>query len=152
MGIEADRHVEAHTPSGPFFWVCVLVGWAVMGFGIVGALDNATFTHPRSFAIWVVGSLAVHDLVIAPLVFLTGGALHRIVPSMMRGAVQTATILSALFVALSIPIVGAFGARPDNPTLLPRNAAVGLLLCLGTVWAFAATVGVVAWRRHARRR
>lgn len=135
---------------GRLFWVCVLIGWALMAYGVVGALDNARDTHPRSLAIWIVGSLAGHDLVIAPLVFLLGGALRRAAGPAVRGPVQAALIVSAALVVISVPVVGGFGITSDNPSALPRNYWLGAGIALAAVWSATAVALVVAWRRTRR--
>lgn len=135
---------------GRLFWACVLFGWAVMAYGVVGALDNARDTHPRSLAIWIVGSLAGHDLVIAPLVFLSGGALRRVAGPRVRRPVQTALIVSAALVVISVPVVGGFGITADNPSALPRNYWLGAGIALAIVWTVMAAALFVAWLRTRR--
>ena len=47
---------------------------------------------------------------------------------------------------------GGYGRIPDNPTILPRNYAEGLLVVLVSVWLGVLLVGAVASRlshRHA---
>jgi hypothetical protein len=149
MGIETDRRVatEPATPGGPVFWAAVAIGWALMAFGVVGAFDNAQDSHPRSLTIWIVGCLAVHDLLIAPAVFAIGGALRRALAPPIRAIVQGALIVSAVIVIVSIPVVGRFGVTTDNPSALPRNYTAGALGALVVVWIATAAVLVVAWRR-----
>ena len=120
-----------------------------MAYGVVGAIDNASDTHPRSLAIWIVGSLAVHDFVIAPAVFIFAGALKRALAPPYRAIVQAALIVSAAIVIVSIPIVG-FGMTGGNPSALPRNYAAGLLAFLGVVWVSTA-VALAGARRRAQR-
>jgi hypothetical protein len=148
MGIEADRHVAPpHDPRGVVFWGSLVVGWGVMVYGIVGALGIAEDTHPRSLAIWIVGSLVVHDFVIAPSVFIVGGLLRRVVPARVRAGVQAAMFVSAILAVISVPVIGRFGARRDNPSLLPREAGMGLLVALAVVWIVTGVSLAVAWRR-----
>lgn len=149
MGVDADRELAEESPKGPLFWTAVVVGWAVMAFGVVGAIDNARDTHPRSLAIWIVGSLAVHDFVIAPVVFIFAGALKRALAPPYRAIVQASLIVSAVIVIVSIPVVG-FGMSGGNASALPRNYAAGLLVFLGVVWAATVIILVLA-RRQAQR-
>ena len=135
------------TPGGALFWTAVLVGWAIIAFGIHGALSQSSRTHPHSFAIWIIASLVAHDAVIAPLVFTLGRGLRRALGGPLRVGVQAGLVLTGVFVLISIPIAGGFGLRPDNPTLLPRNYGAGLLIVLVTVWAVAGVVLVRARRR-----
>jgi hypothetical protein len=147
MGIEADRELEAakaRVPGGPVFWTGVLMGWGAIAFGVVGALNISSDTHPRSLAIWLVGSLLVHDLAIAPAVFVIGRVLRRKVADRFRAALQAVLYLSAVLVVVSIPVIGRFGARRDNPTLLPRDATTGLIVALALIWIGAALLFLVA--------
>lgn len=137
-------------PGGPLFWTGAAVGWSVMAFGVIGALGISADTHPRSLGIWVIGSLLVHDLVVAPVVFLVGTFVRRTVPAPAGTWVRAAMIVTAILVLISIPVIGRFGARRDNPTLLPRDAGTGLLLAVGVVWLLACIAMVIAWRRGRR--
>lgn len=136
-------------PSGRLFWTAVLVGWGVIVFGIGGALVDARFTHPRSMAIWIVGCLIAHDFVLAPLVFAVGKALRRVASGAGRRMLQVSLYLYGVFVLVSIPVLGRFGQRPDNPTLLPRDYGVGLIVALAVVWAATTAVFIAVGRRRA---
>ena len=151
MGIEADRPLTPPArdlPSGPLFWTAVIVGWGIILFGVGGALVDARFTHPRSMAIWIVGVLIAHDFVLAPLVFAVGKGLRRVASGADRRLLQACLFLFGIFVLVSIPVLGRFGQRPDNPTLLPRDYAVGLIVSLGVVWAGTTAVFLVIGRRR----
>ncbi len=152
MGVEADRRlneaIEA-VPGGPVFWGGVLVGWAVIGFGIFGAITIGRRIN-YSFAIWFLGGLLVHDFLVAPIVFTVGKALRRVVAGRYRAAITAALVVSAFFVVVSIPFLGRFGMRADNATVLPRNYTTGLLVMLAIVWTF--TAATIVWTRWAWRR
>lgn len=121
----------------------------MIAFGIWGAIFvGRRIDH--GFAIWLIGGLLAHDLVVAPLVFGAGAVLRRTVPEAYRGAVTAALVVSAMFVVASIPVLGRFGARPDNATLLPRDYTTGLLVVLAIVWSATAIVLVRAWRNRSR--
>ena len=147
MGLEADRHLidPSRIPGGRVFWAGVVVGWAVIAFGIWGAIFEGLNVKP-SFVIWLIGGLLVHDLLVAPLVFATGMVLRRALPARYRATVHAALILSAVFVLASIPVLGRFGASEDNPSALPRNYTAGLLIMLAIVWGVTALFLLRAWR------
>ncbi|HYZ93984.1 MAG TPA: hypothetical protein VFA34_16550 [Actinomycetota bacterium] len=136
-------------PGGGLFWTAVVVGWGIILFGVGGALADSRFTHPRSMAIWIVGCLIAHDFVLAPIVFGIGKALRRAASGADRRLLQASLLLFGVIFLVSIPVLGRFGFRPDNPTLLPRDYAVGLIVTLATVWIFTtATFFFVSWRRR----
>lgn len=152
MGIEADRSLVPHReiPGGPIFWTGVLVGWTVILAGVVGALVDSRLTHPRSMAIWIVGCLVAHDFVLAPMVFGVGKALRRVASASGRKLLQACFVLYGALVLVSIPVLGRFGQRPDNDTLLPRDYGVGLIVALIVVWLTTTTVFFILWWRRRR--
>lgn len=89
-------------------------------------------------ATWLVGGVLLHDGVLAPLTiavcFVVARAWRRAVPApIVVGAVVLVTVTVA-----AVPVLGRFGARADNPTLLDRNYVLGWLVLV------TLTVGVVA--------
>lgn len=126
--------------AGPLFWISAAAGWAVMAFGLRGAVVNRIDTRPRDLARFFVGGALIHDLVVAPLVIVAGVTLARIVPGRVRATVQVALVVSGIVALFSYPAVRAFGLATRNPTSLPHNYTVNLLIVLGVVWATAAVV------------
>lgn len=147
MGVEADRPL---IPGGPVFWAAVLVGWTVMLAGVVGAFIDSRFTHPRSMAIWLVGCLVAHDFVLAPMVFGVGKALRRAASGAERKLLQACLVLYGVLFLVSIPVLGRFGQRADNDTLLPRDYSIGLIATLAVVWVVTSAVFLVLWWRRRR--
>ena len=134
-------------PLGPRFWISAAVGWAVIGWGIAGIFRHSVDTRPANLATFVVGGALLHDLVVAPLVILAGVLIARAVPARARGPVQAALAVSGMVALFSWPLVRAYGLAANNPTSLPHNYALGLLVVLGVVWATAAAA-VVLKSRH----
>ncbi|MFI7337732.1 hypothetical protein ACIBUY_07280 [Streptomyces sp. NPDC050085] len=121
-------------------YVLGATGVALMGLGtwlVLGVRD------PLDVAVWLVGGLALHDAVIAPLVFAAGWLLGRArTPTLVRGALVVAGSLT--FVAL--PVLLRPGT-PANSSVLPldyvRNWLL-LMLALGVCTAVACALR--AWR------
>ena len=137
----------APRPAGPRFWISAAVGWAVIGWGIAGIFRHSVDTRPANLATFVVGGALLHDLVVAPLVILAGVLIARAVPARARGPVQAALAVSGMVALFSWPLVRAYGLAANNPTSLPHNYALGLLVVLGVVWATAGAA-VVLKSRH----
>ena len=135
-------------PAGPVFWTGVMVGWTVIVAGVVGAIVDARLTHPRSMAIWIVGCLVAHDFVLAPIVFTVGKAVRRVASGAGRKLLQTCFVLYGALMLVSIPVLGRFGQRPDNETLLPRDYGVGLIVALSVVWLATTAVFLALWWRR----
>ena len=142
--------VHGTSRYGRVFWVSVAVGWGAIVFGIVSALTHWGSVDPPQFAVWIVGLALLHDLVMAPVVSLAGRALARGGPRWWLGAVEGALAASAAITLFAVPFVAGWGRQADNPSLLPRNYTLGLLLVLGAIWAVAALVILRRARRLAR--
>ena len=135
---------------GRLFWAGVGIGWALIGFGVVGALRDAARTNPPELVLWLLGSLVAHDLVIAPATFAVGAALRRSAPRSLLRPLQAALILSGIFVLFSITLLGGWGRDAGNPSILPRNYAAGLLVALAVVWGATSALAVIGWLRRRR--
>ncbi|HZK52150.1 MAG TPA: hypothetical protein VFD47_11370 [Actinomycetota bacterium] len=129
------------------FWICAVLGWLVMAYGVWGLVDNATLTNPEQWIRWFIGSLVVHDFVIAPLTFAVGAFLVARVPRRMRAPFQAGLIASAVIVLTTWPLVRGYGLRSDNPSALPNDYLGGLAMVLIAVWS---VVAAVAWRARKR--
>lgn len=128
----------APRPAGPRFWISAAVGWTVIGWGVYGIFANSLDTRPANLAKFVVGGALLHDLLVAPVVILAGVLIARAVPARARGPVQAALVISGIVALFAWPLVRAYGLAANNPTSLPHNYGLNLLVVLGVVWAVAA--------------
>ncbi len=122
-----------------------VLGLAGAAYGVVQLLDLG-LGNLRAAAIWLVGGVVLHDGVLAPLtvaVCVVGAALwRRPVPApVVAGAVVLSTVT-----VVAVPVLGRFGARPDNPTLLDRNYVLGWV-ALATLTVVVSGVGLITSRR-----
>ncbi|HUR22606.1 MAG TPA: hypothetical protein VMZ73_01920 [Acidimicrobiales bacterium] len=136
----------APRPAGPRFWISAAVGWAVIGWGVAGIFRHSLDTRPANLAKFVVGGALLHDLIIAPVLILVGVLVARAVPGRASGPVQAALAISAIVALFSWPLVRAYGLAANNPTSLPHNYGLNLLIVLGVVWAVAAAAVVLKLR------
>lgn len=148
-GVEPERPQPSDHRAGPAFWVSAAIGWIVIGVGLRGIFVHSLDTRPANLARFVVGGALLHDLIIAPLVILAGVALIRFVPGRARSIVQAALVVTGVLAVFSYPMVRAYGLAANNPTSLPHNYALNLLVVLGVVWTVAAAALVVRLRRPA---
>jgi hypothetical protein len=128
----------APRPAGPRFWISAAVGWTVIGWGVVGIFRHSLDTRPANLAKFVVGGALLHDLLVAPVVILAGVLVARALPARARGPVQAALAVSGIVALFSWPLVRAYGLAAHNPTSLPHNYGLNLLIVLSVVWAVAA--------------
>jgi hypothetical protein len=139
---------HATSRYGRLFWSSVVLGWAAIAFGVVSAFTHWKSVDPPQFAVWIVGLALFHDLVMAPAVSLVGRVVARGGRAWWLGAVEGALAASAVITLFAVPLVAGWGRQADNPSLLPRNYTLGLVLVVGGLWAVAA----IALLRRARRR
>lgn len=132
---------------GPLAWLVIGAGWAVMGVAVAGVFREAEASHPGSWATWVIGAALVHDLVVLPLVLLVGLGLGRLLRPAWRGPVRAALVVGAVLAVATWPTVRRFGARADNPSLLPLAADRNLVVIVVALAAVAVVAGAVRARR-----
>ncbi|MEP7765853.1 hypothetical protein [Sanguibacter sp. 25GB23B1] len=120
-------------------------GLVIGGIGAAHLLEGG----PRNLAAaatWLLGGIVVHDAIIAPLVIASGALGATLLPRWARAPVSSAAIVLGTVTIAAVPVLGRFGARPDNATLLDRPYGTGWLVFAGLV-LMAAAVGA-AVRRH----
>ncbi len=122
----------------------VILGLAGIVLAAVGVmklidrgLDNLLHT-----ATWLVGGVIAHDGLLAPVVVLLGVVTVRAMPAWARTPVVAGFVVLGSATIMAIPVLGRYGARADNPTLLDRNYTAGWLVLAALV---ATGVAVAAW-------
>ena len=123
------------------------LGVALAAFGGWTLLANQRFDQLFSAALWLGGGVALHDFLLAPLTLAIGWALWRVVPTWARGAVAAGGIILGTVTVVAIPVLGAWGRRPDNASLLPRDYWTGWLIVALTVVAGSAAAALMARRK-----
>ena len=131
------------------FWISAAIGWAVIAWGVIGILSNSLDTRPANLAKFVVGGALLHDLLVAPVAVLVGVLIARTVPAPARGPVQAALAVSAIIALFAYPLVRGYGLAANNPTSLPHNYGLNLVVVLGVVWAVTAAAVVMRLKRSA---
>jgi hypothetical protein len=70
---------------------------------------------------WLVGGVVLHDFVLSPLLLVAGLLLVRQVPAWLRGPLVAGLTVLGTATVVGFPMLGRFGERRDNPSLLDRN-------------------------------
>ena len=124
-----------------------------LGLGLVGAwyLLESGLDNIVQAAIWLAAGVFLHDAVWAPAVLIVVVIGARLLPPWARAAVTVGSVVLATVTLLAIPVLGRFGARPDNTSLLDRDYTWGWLVLAGVV-AVGVTVGAASSLVHSRRR
>ncbi len=122
------------------------------GLGVLVGLYGAWLLLSRQdlgqiveVAIWFAAGVLAHDVVIALLILGVGALMMRNVPLVLRAPLAVGSIVLASVTLLAVPMLGRFGAKADNPTLLDRNYLVGyavLVLLIAVGVAVATVVGM----------
>jgi hypothetical protein len=139
---------------GPAFWIGLVVGGAVIAYGVRGVLADAAATHPFSFATWFVGADIVHDAFVAPLAALVAWPVVRFAPLRWRAPLLAGLFGSAVVLAIAWAPLRGYGRAtvPDNGSVQPLDYATATATVLGFVWlAVVAWILVRHWSDHAER-
>lgn len=100
---------------------------------------------------WVVGGVVAHDGVIAPLVVVAVVAATVRSPGWLRTPLLWALVVLGPLTLVAVPVLGRFGAKADNPTLLDRPYWLGYALVVAlTLGAATVAAGVLRARRSAQ--
>ena len=120
---------------GRTFWIGATAGWALIIYGLRGALHHSLDTRPSQLArFWIGGALA-HDLLLAPVVLGIGIVLDRLVPRRRHAFVQRALIICGPLALFAYPQIRGYGHALRNPTSLPHNYIANFFLVAGAVIA-----------------
>jgi hypothetical protein len=124
-----------------------VVGVAVGTYGVWLLLERPEDLIAVSS--WLAGGVVLHDALLAPLVLGVCLLGSRLLPTRFHvPAVLTLTIFGSLTL-IAIPVLGGFGAKSDNPTLLDRNYLLGWLVLGALTLVGTLLVGAVSARKHA---
>ena len=133
--------------------------WLVGSLGVAAGVYGAWLLWDRGWdnlvaaVTWLVAGVVLHDGVLAPVVLLLCLAGARTLPRAARGPAAAGLVVLGSVTLLAVPVLGRFGAVPDNPSLLDRNYALGwVLLAVLTVAgvAVASYVGGRSARKGSR--
>lgn len=132
-------------------WVLAGVGLAVAAYGVVLLLATG-ISNVVALVPWLVGGVLVHDALLAPLTLLAAVALTRVVPRSWWSVTAVALVVVGTVTVAAVPVLGRFGERADNTTLLDRPYLVGwagFVLVVAVVAVAVRLLGARVW--HARR-
>lgn len=114
------------------------LGGLVMAYGAWLLLTRQDGERLWSAAVWLVGGVLVHDLVLAPVALLLVLA-TRFLPAPSRTPAVVGLVVLGTTTIWAVPVLGRFGEVPTDPTHLDRDYWLGWGLI-----AAAVLLGVVA--------
>jgi hypothetical protein len=123
-------------------------GLAGAAYGAVLLLDLGT-DNLRATVVWLVGGVVLHDAVLAPVTILAGAVLLRVGRAGVRtGPLVVAGVVLSTVTIAAVPVLGRWGARSDNPTLLDRNYVLGWVAFVGLTVLVTLLVALARGRRR----
>lgn len=108
-------------------------GVAVAAYGGFLLLSRQEPDQLVGAATWLALGVLLHDLVLVPLTLLVAWVGIRLLPPGARGPAAVVLVVLGSVTLLAVPVLGGFGRRPDNPTLLDRDYTAGWLVLAGLV-------------------
>jgi hypothetical protein len=123
-----------------------------MAVAVFGMYRDPQLGSPRSWTMWVVGAAVLHDAVLLPVVVGAGWVLGRVLPAAWRTPWRIALVVGAVISLAVFPIARRWGARDDNPSILPLDVGRHLLVLLALLAATALVASLVNTVRIRRRR
>jgi hypothetical protein len=126
---------------------------ALVALGLLAGLYGGWLLLSRghdlvNVALWLVGGVVVHDAVLSVLVIALAALAVRALPPSARLPATVGFVVLGTATLLAIPVLGRFGARPDNPTLLDRSYGAGWLVLAGLTLVAVAVATLVRSRRR----
>lgn len=100
---------------------------------------------------WLVAGVLLHDFLLVPVVLVVMGLGSRLLPGAWRAPVAVGVVVLGSLTLMAVPVLGRFGARPDNPTLLDRPYVAGWLVLAALVAVVVVAVCLLRSRRGAQR-
>jgi hypothetical protein len=89
-------------------------------------------------ALWLGGGVVLHDGVLAPAVIAVSLLTIRLLRGRVPAPLVVAGIVLGSVTLVGVPVLGRFGARADNATLLDRSYGVGWWVLAGLTLVCAA--------------
>ncbi len=126
-----------------------LVGLGVLigGYGAWLLLSRQDLEQLRNVAVWLVAGVLLHDVLLSGAVIALCLLAGRLLPRSLHRAGTIALVVIGTVTVTAVPVLGRFGARADNATLLDRNYVVGWVVFVAVVLAALA----VPWFRGSLR-
>jgi hypothetical protein len=126
---------------------------ALGGLGVVVGGYGAWLVLSRghdllNLVLWLAGGVVLHDGVLAVVVLAIGAVAVRLLPRSAKAPAVVGLVVLGSVTLLAVPVLGRFGARSDNPTLLDRDYTVGWLVLAGLVLVGVVTASLVGSRRR----
>lgn len=128
-------------------WLLGGAGVLLAGYGVLLAVTRQEPVQLVEIGAWLAGGVLLHDVVLTGLVLAVTALAARLLPRPWHAPAVVGLVVWGSVSLVAVPVIGRFGASPDNPTLLDRPYTATWLA--GTVLV-ALAVAVAGWVRSRR--
>jgi hypothetical protein len=101
-----------------------------------------------NLVVWLAAGVVLHDAVLSVAVLALGALALRVLPQPARAPAVVGLVVLGSATLLAVPVLGRFGARPDNPTLLDRSYWAGWLVLAAVTLVAVVAASLVRSRRR----
>jgi hypothetical protein len=126
------------------------LGVAVTAYGawlLVSRTDNGQLVDA---GVWLAAGVVLHDFVLTIVVLVVAALSLRLLPEPARAPALVGMFLLGSLTLVAFPMLGRFGAREDNPTLLDRPYLASWLVLVGVTVLTVGAASLVRSRRGPR--
>jgi hypothetical protein len=121
--------------------------------GVVAGLYGGWLVLSRghdllNLLVWLVLGVVLHDGVLAVAVLVLGALALRVLPQVARAPAVVGFVVLGSATVFAIPVLGRFGARADNPSLLDRSYWAGWLVLAGLTLVAVVAASFLRARRR----
>jgi hypothetical protein len=128
--------------------VLVVLGVLVLALGAYTLVTTVRPNRIGGLATWLLGAVVLHDAILSPFVVLVGLGLRRAGRALrpwVLVVVQTAIVLGSVLALVVLPEIAAKHHGAKNPTVVPFDYGVRLLVVEGVLLLVVVAALVVGW-------
>ena len=101
-----------------------------------------------NLGVWLVVGVVLHDGVLALAVLALGAVALGVLPQAARAPAVVGFVVLGSATLFAVPVLGRFGARADNPSLLDRSYWAGWLVLAALTLVAVVAASFVRSRRR----
>ena len=127
-----------------------VLGALLLGYGALLALTRQDLDQLVEVGIWLAVGVLVHDGLLSAVLLAVGLIGRRLVPTAWQAPATVALVIWGSLTIVVVPVLGRFGARSDNPTLLDRPYSLAWVVLFAATVVAVMTAGAVRSRTNGR--
>lgn len=128
-----------------------VLGVGVAAYGGWLLLSRTDNDQLLDAGIWLASGVVLHDFVLTLGVLVVGALSLRLLPEPAKAPAVVGMVVLGAVTLVAVPVLGEFGARDDNPTLLDRPYLASWLVLAAVTVLAVVVAGLVRSRRGPHR-